>query len=107
MYILLLSCVGYFPVHIGLKGSTSTNLTCAMTLLSSYGLLACMFGPKIYLILRQPEQNTPEAVCSQVSEYSFSSRIKGRVAVAPVNSDATISEEPLQQEFTSVNIVPG
>ena len=107
MYVLLLSCVGYFPVHIGLKGSTSTNLTCAITLLSSYGLLACMFGPKIYVILRQPEQNTPEAVCSQVSEYSFSSRIKGRIAVAPVNSDATISEEPLQQEFTSVNIVPG
>ena len=91
MYILLLSCVGYFPVHIGPKGPTSTNLTCAMTLLSSYGLLACMFGPKMYVILRQPEQNTPEAVCSQVSEYSFSSSIKGRVAVAPVISDATVS----------------
>ena len=55
MYILLLSSVGYLPINIGLKGSYATILTCAMTLLSSYGLLISMFGPKIYVILRQPE----------------------------------------------------
>jgi len=31
----------------GLKGFNATNLTCAMTLVSSYRLLACMFGPNI------------------------------------------------------------
>ena len=105
MYILLLSCVAYYPLDIGLKGSYATNLTCAMTLLSSYGLLACMFGPKIYVILRHPEQNTQEAVRSQVSEYSFSSNHKGKISVAPAYSDTNVSQEYLHQEFVSVGSV--
>ena len=86
IYILLLSSIGYYPVDIGLTGSLETSLTCASTLLSSYGLLVCMFGPKIYLVLCKPEQNTHEAFCSQVAEFSFSSGIRGRVAVAPLVS---------------------
>lgn len=102
---MLLSCVAYYPLDIGLKGSYATNLTCAMTLLSSYGLLACMFGPKIYVILRHPEQNTQEAVRSQVSEYSFSSNHKGKISVAPAHSDTNVSQEYLHQEFVSVGSV--
>jgi len=105
MYILLLSCVAYYPLDIGLTGSSATNLICAITLLSSYGLLACMFGPKIYVILRQPEQNTREAVSSQVSEYSFSSSQKGKINVAPIRSDATISQDCLRKDFVSVSSV--
>ena len=98
MYILLFSCVGYYSVDIGLKDSYATNLKCAMTLLSSYGLLACMFYPKLYVIFRQPEQNTPKAVRSQVTEYSFST-VKCRTAVAPVNADASISLEHLHYKL--------
>ena len=86
MYILLLSSMGYYPVDIGLTGSMETSLACASTLLSSYGLLVCMFGPKIYFVLCKPEQNTHEALCSQVAEFSFSSGIRSRVAVAPLVS---------------------
>ena len=86
MYILLLSCISYYPIYIGLTGSSATNLICFMTLLSSYRLLACMFGPKMYVILRLPEQNTHEAVSSQVSEFSFSSHPNRRSNVAPTHS---------------------
>ena len=86
MYILLLSSMGYYLVDIGLTGSMETSLACASTLLSSYGLLVCMFGPKIYFVLCKPEQNTHEALCSQVAEFSFSSGIRSRVAVAPLVS---------------------
>ena len=78
MYILLLSSVAYYPLDIGLKGSYATNLTCPMILLRSHGLLACMFGPNIYVILRHPEKNTHEAVSSQVADYSFNNSPKDK-----------------------------
>lgn len=83
MYILLLSAVAYYPLDIGLSGSQATNLTAAGTLLSSYGLLGCMFAPKIYVIFQKPEQNTVVAASSQVSEFSFSSNNKkNRISIA-------------------------
>lgn len=100
MYILLLSSVAYYPIDIGLKGSYATNLTCAMTLLSSYGLLACMFGPKIYVIMRQPEKNTHEAVSSQVSDYSFNSSPKGKKGISPEKAN---NQEQMHLEFASVS----
>ena len=103
LYILLLSSVGYLPIDIGLKGSYATYLACAMTLLSSYGILICMFGPKIYVILRQPEQNTHESVTSQVSNYSFRIFGKGKIAVQPVRSTVTSNQNNLQLEFASTS----
>lgn len=100
MYILLLSSVAYYPLDIGLKGSYAINLTCAMTLLNSYGLLACMFGPKIYVIMRQPEKNTHEAVSSQVSDYSFNSSPKGKNGISPEKAS---NQEQMHQEFASVS----
>ncbi|XP_015773860.1 PREDICTED: metabotropic glutamate receptor 2-like [Acropora digitifera] len=82
MYILLLSAVAYYPLDIGLSASHATNLTAAGTLLSSYGLLGCMFAPKIYVIFQKPEQNTVVAVSSQVSEFSFCGNQRNRISIA-------------------------
>lgn len=72
MYILLLSSIAYFPVDFaGLENPSVTIVTCATTLVSSYGLLGCMFAPKLYVILFHPEQNTTAAVRNQVSNYTF------------------------------------
>lgn len=72
MYILLLSSIAYFPVDfVGLENRSVTIVTCATTLVSSYGLLGCMFAPKLYVILFHPEQNTTAAVRDQVSNYTF------------------------------------
>ena len=46
-----------------------------------------MFGPKIYVIVHQPEKNTYEAVSSQVSDYSFSVSPKGKVGISPVRTN--------------------
>ncbi|XP_022790396.1 extracellular calcium-sensing receptor-like [Stylophora pistillata] len=61
MYILLLSSETYLPIDIGIEGSIAINITCALILLSSYGILICMFGPKIYVILRF----SPKAISHQ------------------------------------------
>lgn len=72
MYILLLSTITYFPVDFaGLENWSATIVTCVTSLVSSYGLLGCVFAPKIYVILLHPEQNTTAAVRNQVSDYTF------------------------------------
>jgi len=103
MYILLLSSVAYYPLDIGLKGSYATNLTCAMILLSSYGLLACMFGPKMYVIMRHPEKNTHEAVRSQVADYSFNNSPKGKKGISPAQKAS--NQDQMQMDFAPVTSV--
>ena len=76
MYILLLSSLAYYPVVFNFESWYVTLVSCSTTLVSSFGLLSCMFGPKIYVLLFHPEQNTLESVRSQVSQYSF--QVSGR-----------------------------
>ena len=71
MYIFLLSSLAYYPVVFNFESWYVTMVSCFTTLVSSFGLLSCMFGPKIYVLLFQPERNTMECVRAQVSQYSF------------------------------------
>ena len=51
-----LSSIAYFPADFaGLENRSVTIVACAKTLVSSYGLLGCMFAPKLYVILFQTE----------------------------------------------------
>ena len=60
MYILLLSWIAFFPVQTSLGGWYVAVVSCSTALVNSYALLACIFAPKLFIILRHPEQNTPE-----------------------------------------------
>ena len=71
MYILLLSWLAYYPVVFNFESWYVILVSCSTTLVTSFGLLSCMFGPKIYIILFRPAQNTVESVRAQVSQYSF------------------------------------
>ncbi|EDO46127.1 predicted protein, partial [Nematostella vectensis] len=57
LYILILSWIVYYPVHFALDGWYVSVVSSASTLLSSYGLLICIFFPKIYVIFWHPERN--------------------------------------------------
>ena len=71
MYILLLSSVAYYPVVFNFESWYVAIVSCSTTLIISFGLLSCMFGPKVYVLFFCPQQNTLETVKSQVSQYSF------------------------------------
>ena len=66
MYILLLSWITFYPVKSSLQGWYVAVVSCTTALVSSYGLLGCMYAPKVYVILRHPEQNTLEFVRSEL-----------------------------------------
>ena len=85
MYILLLSSLAYYPVVFSFESWYVTLVACSTTLVSSFGLLSCIFGPKVYVMLFQPQQNTVLFVRSQVSHYSFH-RSKTKIWAAPTMS---------------------
>ena len=77
MYIFLLSAIVSQPVELALEGWYVIVVNSGATLVSSFGLLGCMFGPKVYVIIAHPEQNTMEAVRTQLTEFSFQNSKSG------------------------------
>lgn len=83
MYILLLSWITFYPVQTSLEGWYVAVVSCTTALVSSYGLLGCMFAPKVYVILRHPEQNTPQFMrnelrtANSIVPVTYSYRVSG------------------------------
>ena len=85
MYILLLSSLAYYPVLFAFESWYVTIVSCTTTLVTSFGMLGCMFGPRIYILFFQSEQNTIESVRSQVMDFSFSNVTATRVLPGQIN----------------------
>ena len=83
MYIFLFSQMAYKPVEFSMDGWYVTVVDCVTTLLSAYGFIACVFLPKIYILLFTPEANSLSSMRQEVSQYSFS---LGAFRVHPVQS---------------------
>ena len=79
MYILLLSSLAYYPVLFAFESWYVTIVSCTTTLVASFGMLGCMFGPRIYILFFHSQQNTIESVRSQVMNFSFSNVTATRV----------------------------
>ena len=85
MYILLLSSLAYYPVLFAFESWYVTIVSCTTTLVTSFGMLGCMFGPRIYILFFQSQQNTIESVRSQVMNFSFSNVTATRVLPGQIN----------------------
>ena len=85
MYIILLSSLAYYPVAFAFESWYVTIVSCTTTLVTSFGMLGCMFGPRIYILFFQSEQNTIESVRSQVMNFSFSNVTATRVVPGQIN----------------------
>ena len=114
MYILLLSSIAYYPVVFSFDSWYVTLVSCLTTLVSAFGLLGCMFGPRVYIILFRPQQNTVEYVRSQVSSFSFENMSETRASSKHSNAGVTntakepantgASESKLCLSLLSVNV---
>lgn len=89
MYIFLLSFIVYHPVEFSIDGWYVTVVDCVTTLLTAYGLLCCIFLPKLYIMLFRPELNNLRTIRHEVSQYSLgsSSVHVNPLAVKPVTSN--------------------
>ena len=70
LYIILLSALCYYSVEFSVQeGWYVTVIACTTTLVDSFGLLGCMFAPKVFNILFHPERNSKEVLRSQITAY--------------------------------------
>lgn len=86
MYVLLLSWVSFYPVDSSLEGFYTTIVACATALVTAYGLLLCIFAPKLFVIIFHPEQNTNEFMKAEIGHFSsnISTTPKIHMRVRPV-----------------------
>ncbi|XP_026205130.1 taste receptor type 1 member 3 [Anabas testudineus] len=54
----------FIPIYIGLNDKSRSIVYVSFTLLSDLGLVAAYYFPKCYLLLREPNLNTPEHFCT-------------------------------------------
>ena len=92
MYILLLSSLAYYPVAFAFESRYVTIVSCTTTLVTSFGLLGCMFGPRIYILFFQSQQNTIESIRSQVMDFSFSNVTATRALPGQINEEVPNGE---------------
>ncbi|KAK3741808.1 hypothetical protein QZH41_010438, partial [Actinostola sp. cb2023] len=70
LYIILLSWIAYFPVGYALHGWYVAVVSCGTSLVSGYGVLGCIFFPKLYIIFLNPAKNTKDAVRAELHVFS-------------------------------------
>ncbi|XP_068741178.1 extracellular calcium-sensing receptor-like [Montipora capricornis] len=86
MHILLLSWITFYPVRSSLEGWYVSVVSCTTALIISYGLLLCIYAPKVFVILRYPEQNTAHFMRNELRRINTTS-------VAPVAETCRHSKE--------------
>ena len=90
MYVLLISWVSYYPVDSSLEGFYTTIVACTTALVTAYGLLLCVFAPKLFVILLHPEQNTNEFMKAEIGQFTTSVKLSTKIhqmRVRPINEN--------------------
>lgn len=72
MYIQLITGAATFAIFSSLQpGSFKEMLDCLVHLCRTYSFLVCIFGPKLFIILRHPKKNTREFVKAAVARHTM------------------------------------
>ncbi|XP_020619963.1 extracellular calcium-sensing receptor-like [Orbicella faveolata] len=97
LYIILLSALCYYSVEFSVQeGWYVSVIACTTTLVDSFGLLGCMFAPKVFNILFHPERNSKEVIGSQITAYVCENagltNLSGNIPTASASSERNETE---------------
>ena len=99
LYIILLSALCYYTVEFSVQeGWYVSVIACTTTLVDSFGLLGCMFAPKVFNILFHPERNSKELMRSQVTAYVWHNTQLSNVNAHTNTPAANMSSENMAVE---------
>ena len=72
MYVQLTTCASIFAIFSSLRPrSLRTILNCLVQLCRACSFLLCIFAPKMFIIFRHPEKNTPDFVKAVVARNTM------------------------------------
>ena len=94
LYIILLSALCYYTVEFSVQeGWYVSVIACTTTLVDSFGLLGCMFAPKVFNILFHPERNSKELIRSQIRAYAWQNTQLSNLNAHTSTAAASMSSE--------------
>ena len=97
LYIILLSALCYYTVEFSVqKGWYVSVIASTTTLVDSFGLLGCMFAPKVFNILFHAERNSKELIRSQITAYVWQNTQLSNVNAQTNTPAASMSSESQQ-----------
>uniref|UniRef100_W5KZK6 Extracellular calcium-sensing receptor n=1 Tax=Astyanax mexicanus TaxID=7994 RepID=W5KZK6_ASTMX len=76
MLIFFIVWISFVPAYFSTYGKFVSAVEVIAILASSFGLLACIFFNKVYIILFKPSRNTIEEVRSSTAAHSFKAAAK-------------------------------
>ncbi|KAM9797920.1 G-protein coupled receptor family C group 6 member A [Neosynchiropus ocellatus] len=99
MLLYLISWILFIPVYIKTDSQYRPAVEMVVILISNYGVVACHFLPKCYIIIFRKEQNTTDAFRKNLYEYAC------KPTKAKSGSDRSASEQQTCSQLSSITSV--
>ena len=109
MYIQLITRATTLVIFSSLQpGSFREILCCIVQLCSTYSFLLCIFAPKLFIILRHPERNTPDFVKAAVARNTMERSLSNSLISLSVVSIAEQGRKSRSDtSSTGLSVTPG